>query len=164
MMSEYLSLTRETEAIEPVDVSSLDENQVEFVPGKLVCTIIKAGPNGGMRKCRAVKCGNMVSEAVDRIPGSDQGGMSPYASGADGILTRASLPHGVQRNWGASVVDIKTAFLLAPRPAPEHGREAIVVPPKILVQAGICKASERWKVSKGPIRFTNLSQVVGQPP
>jgi len=34
----------------------LNQEAVEFVPGKLV-TVRKAGPNGGKKKCRAVVCG-----------------------------------------------------------------------------------------------------------
>ena len=53
MMKEYNSLVHETKAIEPVDLSVLNQEAVEFVPGKLV-TVRKAGPNGGKKKCRAV--------------------------------------------------------------------------------------------------------------
>ena len=76
MMNEYRSLTEETHAIEPIDEKDLDDQQVELVPGKLVCTL-KAGPNGGKRKCRAVICGNLLDDEKDPCPSS-------YASGADG--------------------------------------------------------------------------------
>ena len=148
MLSEYRSLTEETGAIEPVDVSHLDDSMVEYVPGKLVCTV-KAGPAGGRKKCRGVICGNHLSESSDPVPGS------AYASGADGPLIRAVLHHGVQRAWGASIVDIKTAFLLAPRPVPDSGRETIVVPPKILVAAGVIPPTERWRVKKALYGFTS---------
>ena len=47
MLKEYNSLVHETKAIEPVDISSLNQEAVEFVPGKLV-TVRKAvqSPNG----------------------------------------------------------------------------------------------------------------------
>ncbi len=48
MRAEYESLTRETAAVQPVDVRSLNPQEVEFVPGKLVC-VVKAGPKGGKR-------------------------------------------------------------------------------------------------------------------
>ena len=48
MLKEYNSLAHETKAIEPVDLSTLDQENVEFVPGKLV-TVRKAGPNGGKK-------------------------------------------------------------------------------------------------------------------
>ena len=94
MWSEYRSLTIETGAIEPIDVSLLNDEEVEYVPGKLVCTV-KAGPNGGRKKCRGVICGNMLDEAVDPSPNTN------YASGADGLLIRTTLKHGVQQQIGA---------------------------------------------------------------
>ena len=151
MLSEYRSLTIETNAIEPVDISELEGLDVEYVPGKLVCSI-KSGPNGGRKKCRSVICGNLASSMVDGMDHMENN-MSPYASGADGVLTRATLLHAVQRRWGMSLVDVKTAFLLAPRPTPVGCREAVVIPPKILVQAGICKATERWRVKKALYGF-----------
>ena len=54
------------------------------------------------------------------------------------------------------VTDIKTAFLLAPRPPPEAGtREAIVIPPKVLVAAGVVSPTERWRVSKALYGFNS---------
>lgn len=125
MEKEYRSLTEETQAIEPISVGDLDEREIEYVPGKLVCTL-KAGPNGGRKKCRGVICGNLLDEAVDPAP------WGSYASGADGLLIRATLKHGVQKGWGITTTDVKTAFLLAPRPKPEGAREVIVIPPKIM--------------------------------
>ena len=127
MRAEYESLTRETEAILPVNVKDLDPQQVEFVPGKLVC-VVKAGPKGGKKKCRGVICGNMMESDPSPI--------------------RAVLRHASLMKWGCSTTDIKTAFLLAPRVAAPQQREVIVVPPKILVEAGVCGANERWKILK----------------
>ncbi|CAL1157000.1 unnamed protein product [Cladocopium goreaui] len=148
MQGEYNSLVKETQAIEPVSVCDLDDEQVEYVPGKLVC-VRKAGKNGGRKKCRAVICGNLLDSAWDPAPSG------AYASGADGTMIRAVINHGVQRNWGASVTDIRTAFLLAPRPKPEGGREVIVVPPKVMIQAGVIPATERWRVHKALYGFTS---------
>ena len=139
MLKEYHSLVHETKAIEPVELSMLDQENVEFVPGKLV-TVRKTGPNGGKKKCRAVVCGNMLSSDLDPAPGS------LYASGADGILIRATLAHSVEMDWGIGLADVRTAFLLAPRPQPVETREVIVVPPKIMVEAQVCKPTERWRV------------------
>ena len=148
MMKEYNSLVHETKAIEPVDLSMLNQEAVEFVPGKLV-TVRKAGPNGGKKKCRAVVCGNLLQSDLDPAPGN------LYASGADGILIRATLAHSVQMGWGAGITDIRTAFLLAPRPKPQDAREVIVVPPKILVEAKVCSPSERWRVHNALYGFTS---------
>lgn len=139
-------MTVETQAIEAVNVGDLDERDIEYVPGKLVCTL-KAGPNGGRKKCRGVICGNLLDEAVDPAP------WGSYASGADGLLIRATLKHGVQQGWGITTTDVKTAFLLAPRPKPEGAREVVVVPPKIMVMAGVCKPEERWKVHRALYGF-----------
>lgn len=39
-------------------------------------------------------------------------------------------------------------FLLVPRPRPTEGREAIIIPPKILVIAGVVGPTEQWRVHK----------------
>ena len=139
MEKQYRSLVHETKAIGPVDLSMLNPENVEFVPGKLV-TVRKAGPNGGKKKCRAVVCGNLLQSDLDPAPGN------LYASGADGILIRATLAHSVQHGWGIGTTDVRTAFLLAPRPQPLDSREVIVVPPKVMVEAGVCGPTERWRV------------------
>ena len=69
MSNEYHSLVHETKAIEPVDLSQLNPEEIEFVPRKLV-TVRKAGPNGGKKKCRAVVCGHLLQSDADPIPGS----------------------------------------------------------------------------------------------
>ena len=84
MMKEYDSLIHETKAIEPIDISQLNQEEIELVPGKLV-TVRKAGPNGGKKKCRAVVCGNLLQGDADPNPGS------LYASGADGVLIREPM-------------------------------------------------------------------------
>lgn len=139
MKAEYNSLVSETQAILPVDVSSLGPQKVEFVPGKLVC-VVKAGPKGGKKKCRGVICGNLME--------SDPSPIGVYASGADGTLIRTVLRHSVLAGWGCDVTDIKTAFLLAPRVASPNQREAIVIPPRILVDAKICSPTKRWRIQK----------------
>ncbi len=148
MGKEYRSLVHETRAIEPVMLAELNPEMVEFVPGKLV-TVRKAGPQGGKKKCRAVVCGNLLQSDLDPAPGS------PYASGADGVLIRAALAHSVQRGWGVELLDVKTVFLLAPRPQPNGSREVIVVPPRILVDGGICSPNERWRVHHALYGFTS---------
>ena len=139
MKDEYHSLVVDTQAIEPVDVASLPPDTVEYVPGKLVC-VVKAGPNGGKKKCRGVICGNMME--------NDSSPVGIYASGADATLIRAVLRHSVLKNWGCTVTDIKTAFLLAPRLEVPGQREVVVIPPRILVDAGVCKGSERWRIRR----------------
>ena len=79
---------------------------------------------------------------------SDPSPIGVYASGADGTLIRTVLRHSVLAGWGCDVTDIKTAFLLAPRVASPNQREAIVIPPRILVDAKICSPTERWRIQK----------------
>ena len=145
MMSEYRSLTEETRAIEPVTAETLEGQDVELVPGKLVCTL-KAGPRGGRKKCRAVICGNLLDQETDPCPNS-------YASGADGLLIRSTVRHGIQQGWGISTTDVKTAFLLAPRPRDEGIREVVVIPPKVMIQSGVCQPNERWRVHRALYGF-----------
>ena len=85
-----------------------------------------------------------------------------YASGADGILIRATLAHSVQMGWGAGLTDIRTAFLLAPRPKPQDAREVIVVPPKILVEAKACSPSERWRVHNAFVWVSRQAPHIGR--
>ena len=110
-----------------------------------MCTL-KAGPRGGRKKCRAVICGNMLDQETDPCPNS-------YASGADGLLIRTTVRHGVQQGWGITTTDVKTAFLLAPRPRVEGTREVIVLPPKVMIQAGVCHPNERWRVHRALYGF-----------
>ena len=131
MRAEYGSLVNETSAIQPVKLGDLDESQVEFVPGKLVCTV-KPGLNGGRKKCRGVVCGNMVQESSEPTN-------ALYASGADGTMIGAVLRHTAMMSWAPR------------RPPPKGTREVIVVPPKILVQAGICSHDERWRVHRADL-------------
>jgi hypothetical protein len=77
---------------------------------------------------------------LDPAPGS------LYASGADGILIRATLAHSVEMDWGIGLAGVRTAFLLAPRPKPVETREVIVALARIMVEAQFCTPSERWKV------------------
>ena len=152
MLKEYNSLVSETKAIEPVMLDQLDMEKVEMIPGKLVTTL-KSGPSGGRRKCRAVVCGN-------QLQGPSQQELDPtpngwYASGADGHLIRATLQHAAQQGWGAGSLDVRTAFLLAPRPRPADKREVIVIPPRVLVEAQVCTPGERWRVNNALYGFVS---------
>ena len=68
-----------------------------------------------------------------------------YASGADAAAIRATLRHAGDRGWGCASIDVRTAFLLAPR----RGTGLLAVrPPKILVSANICSPDEMWLVDR----------------
>ena len=143
MLAEYKSLTAETKAIRPVKRSEIDP-EAELVPGKLVC-VIKAG---GRYKCRAVICGNLASPEADPMPSS-----LLYASGADGVLIRCALRKAAHHQWDVATTDIKTAFLLAPRPVEQGAKTVAVVPPRIMTDFGITQPDEVWLVDKALYGF-----------
>ena len=76
----------------------------------------------------------------------DQAPYSLYAGGADGTTLRCLMRCAAQRSWSIGTVDIKTAFLLAPRPD-ERERLLVARPPRVLVEAGICPPTELWEIS-----------------
>ena len=120
---EYDVLVKETEAVVPTKRHLLAPG-TELVLGKMVCC--KKGGTGAKRS-RAVICGNLASEQADPPPGGLPGGS--YASGADGVLIRASLLEASQRRWEITSLDVKSAFLQAPGPhqpggKPVHGSSA----------------------------------------
>ena len=108
----------------------------------------KVGMYGQSRPVWVV-CGNLLNGDLDPSPAGI------YASGADGTMIRSVLAYGVNRGWGMSLTDIRTAFLLAPRPIPTDTREVVVIPPRILVTAGVVGASERWRVLRALYGFAS---------
>ncbi|CAK9043067.1 unnamed protein product [Durusdinium trenchii] len=76
----------------------------------------------------------------------DSNPFSLYAGGADGTTLRCLMKCAAENSWSVGTVDIKTAFLLAPRPD-EQERLLVARPPKVLIEAGICDASELWEIS-----------------
>ena len=166
--AEYDSLTKVTGAIIPIHKDSLKgRTDVEFAPGKLVATIKPlgqtSGDNGGKqhgrKKARLVVCGNRVEPSGDQqLKMSEENQeesfseyrnkgkkYDTYAGGVDGTSVRAVLRKAGGMKWSCAGIDVKTAFLLAPR----RGEGLLVVkPPKILVQAGIVKETEWWQVSR----------------
>lgn len=164
LQQEYDSLTKITGAVKPIDKKELKgRTDLEFAPGKLVATV--KAPNG-RRKARVVVCGNMVEPSLDEQQAeiaaeaegdSNQGsrgstyrtrakGYEHYASGTDGTVIRAVLRKAAEERWQGATVDVRTAFLLAPRKG--GGETLIVRPPRILLEAGIIGESELWRVDK----------------
>ena len=154
ILSEYESLTKITKAVRPVHRDTLKHRtDVEYAPGKLVTTV--KAPHGKM-KARLVVCGNMVEASVDaQTEDQEKEGLSEYlnktksrdtyASGADAAAIRATLRHAGDHGWGCASIDVRTAFLLAPR----RGTGLLAVrPPKILVSANICSPDEMWLVNR----------------
>ena len=99
-------------------------------------------------RARVVICGNhltKVNEDNDNSAGEmkskGQAPYSLYAGGADGTMLRCLMRCAAQKSWSIGTVDIKTAFLLAPRPD-EQERLLVARPPKVLIEAGICPPTE----------------------
>lgn len=109
-------------------------DEVECLPMKGVATI-KAG---GRMKGRVVVCGNYASEKHDE-------GLDNSASGVDSVCIRTMANLAVHRGWTASTIDVKGAFLLAPRRSASK-RITIGEPPSILKTMGLVAPGERWLI------------------
>ena len=70
-----------------------------------------------------------------------------YTGGADATLLRCLFRKAAHEAWTLGSIDVKTAFLLAPR---QKAKESLLVavPPRVLVEAGIVKESGRWIIDK----------------
>ena len=143
--AEYTSLTEGTNATKPVHKDTLrHRTDVEYAPGKLVATL----KPGNKKKARLVVCGNRVEVSDDNQV--DQDGSSEYANkgrktydtyarGIDGVCVRAVLRKAGERRWNCASIDVRTAFLLAPR----RGTGTLVVKPlKVLTACGLIPATE----------------------
>ena len=140
MLSEYESLVRENDAVEPFSEETLEQwkkegREFDLVPGKTVHTV-KAFT--GRLKTRAVICGNFLGQNFSK----DQ----KYAAGADGVLTRILLRMVALMAWSICVIDVRTAFLLAPLLFQED-RPTLVQVPKMFSMGGVCKETI-WRVKR----------------
>ncbi|CAE7867461.1 unnamed protein product, partial [Symbiodinium necroappetens] len=104
MLAEYEALIRENDAVEPFPEETLEQwrkegKEFDLVPGKTVHTI-KAFT--GRLKTRAVICGNFLGQCFTKA--------QKYAAG----LIRLLLREVALRKWRVCVIDVRTAFLLAP--------------------------------------------------
>ena len=122
----------EEEAMGLVREAENKGQRAEIIPGMGVFTR-KAGD--GRRRARIVCCGNyMESRTGDEV----------YASGADATQLRATLRVASLHNWQCLSLDVKSAFLLAPK---AQGELVIVRPPKILVEASLAQPGEHWVIT-----------------
>ena len=106
--------------------------RADIIPGMGVFTR-KAGD--GRRRARIVCCGNYMETRT---------GEEVYASGADSTQLRATLRVASLNNWHCLSLDVKSAFLLAPK---AQGYLVIVKPPKVLVDASLANLGEHWVVT-----------------
>ncbi|CAL1156073.1 unnamed protein product, partial [Cladocopium goreaui] len=124
LLDEYKSLTEITGALVVTTEKELQKDlryaQMEVAPAMLVPTV--KAPHG-KRRARIVICGNRIeaknpdgqlaTEGLHGGPGDSL--FANYAGGADGVLLRALLRKTGAKKWQCATVDVKTAFLLAPR-------------------------------------------------
>ena len=116
--------------------------KVTQIPGKAV-TSRKSGT--GRRKFRAVACGNYLESSST----SSASGDSLYASGVDSSTVRLAIAHAASHSdWVGVVADVECAFLHAPRRQTNVGEIWVIRPPYLLVELGILKPSDRWKINK----------------
>ena len=151
LKAECDSLVHTTKAVTPIKKSSLQgRTDVEYAPGKLVATV--KAPTG-KKKARIVVCGNMIEASVDEQLQEVESGHKTkkktadcYASGIDGATVRSTLRKAGERAWEVATIDVRTAFLLAPRRC-EAGI-LVVRPPRILVEAKLVPEDVVWRVDK----------------
>eukprot|EP00913_Durusdinium_trenchii_P014186 g13313.t1 len=122
----------EEEAMELVREAEAKGQRAEIIPGMRVFTR-KAGE--GRRRARIVCCGNYMESRT---------GEEVYATGADSTQLRTMLRVASLRNWHCLSLDVKSAFLLAPK---AQGELVIVKPPRILADAGLAKQDEHWVIT-----------------
>ena len=143
---EYSVLVRDTQAVHPMAREELLEG-TELIPGKMVCA--RQG-GSGQHRARAVICGNMASPTAD----PSWGPAGSYAgAGADGTLIRCAVRQAAHEGWQLSALDVKSAFLQAPRPVAPGANPVAVAPPRLMSQLGICPDNEVWVVKKALYGF-----------
>ena len=121
--AEYDSLLKH-KAIELEQVSStrsLRTHDIEVIPGKLVA------------------CGNQATKNEDA---------EVAAGGLCTVSTRSLVSKASQCGWGCATVDVKTAFLQAPR-REEKGKLTLVTPPAITKEVQVC--GQEWWLVKGSL-------------
>ena len=115
-----------------MEQARLSGKSVEVIPAMGVFTR-KSG--SGRHRSRIVCCGNRMNDrATEEL----------YASGADATQVRTLLRKAALMNWDVMSLDVKCAFLLAPTSQDEL---IVVQPPRILEEAGLVNAQERWIVT-----------------
>ena len=98
------------------------------------------------RKGRVVVCGNHSSKQPQ------QGEPDPSVGGVDTVAIRCILALAVQRQLQVGSIDVKGAFLQAPRRSVAL-RPTVCDPPAILKQMQLVEKSEKWLVHKALYGF-----------
>ena len=122
----------------PVEVLSKEKSEelrrsgveIEVLPMKAV-TVMKPDKY----KARFVVCGNLAAETADEEDTS--------VGGICTIAVRSLVHRVVLAGWKLGTIDVAAAFLQAPR---RGDKIALVEPPAILRQLGLCRQGEQWRV------------------
>ena len=114
-------------------------HEVEVVPAKAVAT-----RKPDKRKARFVACGNYSTS----VPENDVS-----TGGIDSAAIRALVHVAAIRNYEVGSIDVRAAFLQAPRRT-SSGRVTIVEPPNILLAMGLIQPGEKWRVNTALYGFT----------
>ena len=104
--------------------------EAEILPTKMVATVKPPGK----RKGRIVVCGNY---AGDKAEDTSVGGICAVA-------LRGAVHKAAAEGWSMATVDVKGAFLQAPRRTKE--KVSLVQPPGLLIQMGLAEPGEVWQV------------------
>ncbi len=129
---EYATLC--STVIKPLDPTALKEVlksavHVERIPSKIVPTIKPPFKRRG----RIVACGNYAA--------APEGDVS--AGGVETICLRTLLRKTANNQWSAATIDVKKAFLNAPR-TEKKGHITLIDPPAVLVAMGVVPKNESW--------------------
>ena len=142
-LHQLLEVTKAVRAVRKADlVHEEGYDSMEVVPGKLVTTI--KAPNG-KRKARVVICGNLLNKPTNAEEQMKEK-VANYAGGIDSTALRCMLRKAAHQSWSIGTVDIRTAFLLAPRTRKTH--LLVVQPPKLLSDCGLVPKDQVWVVEK----------------
>ena len=99
------------------------------------------------RKGRLVVCGNRSNKQP--LPGEPD----PSVGGVDTVAIRCVVALAVQRQLQLGSIDVKGAFLQAPRRSVEI-RPTVCDPPTLVKQMGLVEAGQKWLVHKALYGFT----------
>ena len=100
------------------------------------------GEGGWKEKARLVACGNYAT--TDHITAEEK-----TASGTDIVALRMMLRVAAHRGWEVGSLDVKGAFLLAPR----RKRDVTVLkPPAVLLQKGVGQSRHTMVCEQGCLR------------
>ena len=116
---------------------------LERLPMLAVAT--KKPPN--KRKGRVVVCGNQSSKQIQ--PGEPD----PSVGGIDTVGIRCIVNLAAQRSLSIASLDVKGAFLQAPRRSAKL-RPTVCDPPSLIKQMGLSGATDKWLVHKALYGFT----------